>query len=428
MGVVGGHHRHRRAGEPGGNKADEAAIDQVCLNELDPAAAEQAGEPNHGRGVLGAAFGAQRECGHAELAHVLLKVTGWPDRSHDQPAAVQSCPVDQGTKVRVRPGVADQMEDRLWVHEASKHAGTTARDNSCVTRTPSVSAVIPVHNGEEYLADAVSSALNQTYPVRECLVVDDGSTDSTHAVAQAFGAPVRYVHQNQGGVSSARNHGARIADGEYVAFLDHDDVWRPEKLARQIEALSAVKAGMALCAMQLVDSELAPTGTLRLRSPGDLLTGMLTFDRTQLVSCSSTGLVDRAQLFAIGGFDQTLSMSADWDLLARMLLGPGIVYVDEPLTLYRVHGSNMSRHIPLMEHDMTRAFEKTFADPRLPAELKEKERLAYTRLYRMLAGSYLDAGARLKAAQMVLKGLGRHPSGVVDLMHPRRKSTSGPAA
>src|SRR5438067_9612199 len=95
-----------------------------------------------------------------------------------------------------------------------------------------VSAVIPVHNGENFLAQAVESVLDQTRPVLEVVVVDDGSTDGTAAVAQGFGAPVRHIPQAQSGVSAARNRGVREARGNLVAFLDHDDEWREDKLER----------------------------------------------------------------------------------------------------------------------------------------------------------------------------------------------------
>lgn len=275
--------------------------------------------------------------------------------------------------------------------------------------------MIPVHDGERFLADAIESVLAQTVPVMECLVIDDGSHDASATIAAAFGAPVRCLHQPQSGVSAARNHGLREARGGYVAFLDHDDVWCPPKLERQLDEMERTDAGMALCAVSLVGPDLEPLGSRRLSTPGDLLTGMLMFDDTEIVSCSSTGLVRRDTLLELGGFDEALSTSADWDLLARMLLGPGIAYVDEPLSLYRIHDSNMSRRIELMEQDMLRAYAKTFADPRLPPELRRRRTRAYARLYRMLAGSYRAAGRRRDAARTLARALARQPSLLLEL-------------
>ncbi len=98
----------------------------------------------------------------------------------------------------------------------------------------SVSVIIPTYNRVHFLKDAVQSALEQTHPPLEIIVVDDGSTDNTPSVCQAFPPPVRYLRQENQGVSAARNHGVRAAQGEYIAFLDSDDVWEPDKLAAQL--------------------------------------------------------------------------------------------------------------------------------------------------------------------------------------------------
>ena len=102
---------------------------------------------------------------------------------------------------------------------------------------PLISAVIPVYNGEAFVADAIRSVLAQTYPRVECVVVDDGSHDRTAEVIRSFGDVVRYLWKPTGGVASARNAGVSAARGEYVAFVDADDTWLPEKLDRQMGLL-----------------------------------------------------------------------------------------------------------------------------------------------------------------------------------------------
>ena len=286
--------------------------------------------------------------------------------------------------------------------------------NSATAHT--VSAVIPVHNGQQFLAEAIRSVLEQSRPALECIVIDDGSTDATADLVRGFGDDVVAVHQPRSGVAAARNRGAELARGELLAFLDHDDVWLPSKLERQVAALGRQDAAIALCAMRVVDRAGATLGIRRLRARDDLVAGMLLFDGTELVSCSSTGLVRRSAFLAIGGFDQHLSMSADWDLLLRMLLDGPVAYVDEPLVLYRQHGTNMSRDIGAMELDMTYAFGKAFAGGRLPDALRARERSAYGRLYRMLAGSYRDAGRRGDAARMLVQGVRRDPALVIELV------------
>jgi glycosyltransferase involved in cell wall biosynthesis len=285
---------------------------------------------------------------------------------------------------------------------------------------PTVSAVIPVHDGEDFVDEAVRSVLAQTAPVIECIVVDDGSTDATAAIVQAHGERVTYVHQPQGGVSAARNHGARLARGEVVAFLDHDDVWRETKLERQLPALADPAVTLVMCALDVVDASGAVTGTKRLGSVDRLVAGMLLFDGTPTLSCSSTGVFRREPFLAMGGFDTQLSMSADWDVLLRTLLQGRVAYVDEPLTRYRVHGANMSRSVAAMERDMRHAFGKTFADPALPPDLRRRRGEAYGRLYRMLAGSYRDHGQRLRAARALGVAMAHHPALAVELASRRR--------
>src|SRR5262245_38520357 len=97
-----------------------------------------------------------------------------------------------------------------------------------------ISCIIPVYNGELYLREAIESILAQTYQSREIIVIDDGSTDRTAAIAASYGDQIRYWRQPNAGPVVARNHGLGLAQREFVAFLDADDLWHQEKLARQI--------------------------------------------------------------------------------------------------------------------------------------------------------------------------------------------------
>src|SRR5262245_64311987 len=102
-----------------------------------------------------------------------------------------------------------------------------------------VSCIVPVHNGERYLAQAIQSIIGQTYSSLEIIIADDGSTDGTRDVAAGFGGRIQYLHQLNSGAASARNLGLRGANGEFVAFLDADDLWLPEKLERQMKCFMA---------------------------------------------------------------------------------------------------------------------------------------------------------------------------------------------
>jgi glycosyltransferase involved in cell wall biosynthesis len=102
-----------------------------------------------------------------------------------------------------------------------------------------VSVIVPAYNGERYLDEALRSAIGQSLPPSEVIVVDDGSTDGSAEIAERFGGPVHCIRQANTGVAGARNRGLSVATGEFVAFLDHDDVWPREKLRVQVAALRA---------------------------------------------------------------------------------------------------------------------------------------------------------------------------------------------
>lgn len=106
------------------------------------------------------------------------------------------------------------------------------------TPEPTISAIIPVHNGERYVAEALQSVLEQSRPPDEIIVVDDGSTDGTAAVVREFGAEVRCIHQSQAGQGAARNRGVSLCQGDLLSFLDADDLWVKDKLLLQKEALA----------------------------------------------------------------------------------------------------------------------------------------------------------------------------------------------
>lgn len=105
--------------------------------------------------------------------------------------------------------------------------------------TPLISVIIPVYNCERYLAEAVECVLRQSYSPHEVIVIDDGSRDGSARVAQSFGQSVRYRFQENAGIGAARNHGASLARGDMIAFLDADDLWLGDKSARQMAAFDA---------------------------------------------------------------------------------------------------------------------------------------------------------------------------------------------
>ena len=117
---------------------------------------------------------------------------------------------------------------------------------------PKVSVIIPTYNAARWIGETIDSVQSQTYKNYEIIVIDDGSVDSTREVLEKYIKNINYIYQDNKGVSSARNHGIKISAGEYIAFLDNDDIWLPDKLSLQIQVLESQKN----IAMIFTDGEL----------------------------------------------------------------------------------------------------------------------------------------------------------------------------
>jgi len=204
-----------------------------------------------------------------------------------------------------------------------------------------VSVVIPTYNRCQLVQLAIDSVLAQTYTDYELIVVDDGSTDGTgEALASRYGDRIRYVWQENQGESSARNRGISIARGKYIAFLDSDDLWCPEKLARQMALLERSPAvGLVFCQAQKIDE-------VGKRLPGPPIgadSSQLepTFENLCLhnfvAAGGSTAVMRKAVLEEVGGFDETIHFAEDWDLWLRTVLVTDIAGIPEPLASVRLH-------------------------------------------------------------------------------------------
>ena len=192
---------------------------------------------------------------------------------------------------------------------------------------PLVSVVIPTHNRAELLRRAIKSVLDQTYVNLEIIVVDDASSGNTHEVVADFGDPrIRYIrHESNRGGSAARNTGIRAATGEFIAFLDDDDEWEPEKTQEQLRLLQRYSA--VLC----TSNEPSP-GAEAYRSKStvdleDLRRGRFTAGGTGV-------LMTRAAIIKDVLFDETLPCYQDWDVFIRVAERCTIGYLNKPLVRY----------------------------------------------------------------------------------------------
>ncbi len=210
---------------------------------------------------------------------------------------------------------------------------------------PRVSVIIPAYNGvTRYLEQAIRSMLAQTYKDTELIVVDDASTDDTARLVLRFPQARYYKRATTGGQAAARNDGARLAKGEFLAFLDQDDLWEPTFLEETSAVLNAhPEAALVHCDGYQVnerneileyDAAIKHTAsvTQMLRGGHDVAT---------------SGSLFRKQCFdAVGGYDETLPVLEDIDLAIRLYQRFRIVHLPKPLYRHRLYGHNVSRDIP----------------------------------------------------------------------------------
>ena len=210
-----------------------------------------------------------------------------------------------------------------------------------------VSVIIPTYNRAEKLHKSISSVLAQTYTDFELLIIDDGSTDHTDEVVNSFAdTRIRYVKMPQnGGASAARNEGIRLAEGTWVAFHDSDDVWRPEKLERQMEYAECRTDFCAVYCSYLMykDEEI-------FRVPNDTWDGELEGDLfVPLLKRNSIGaptlLVKKSILEEIGGFDTSFKSLEDWELALRIAEKYRIGYVPEVLVEAYMSAGGVSSNV-----------------------------------------------------------------------------------
>jgi glycosyltransferase involved in cell wall biosynthesis len=228
--------------------------------------------------------------------------------------------------------------------------------------TPLVTVVIPTYNYAHFVTEAVDSALAQTYPAVEVIVVDDGSTDDTRAVLSRYGDRIRYIYQENGGLSAARNTGIRAAAGELVTFLDSDDAFHPRKVELHVRYMLAHPEVALLAAGAFID----PSEKWPELPPDPLAADPISLD--SLVSKNQFGctvVVWRKYFDEVGYFDENLRSVEDRDMWIRIAARHPIARLRAPLAYIRQHASSMSQDAAKMEHYDNMVLAKAFTLPEL---------------------------------------------------------------
>ena len=264
---------------------------------------------------------------------------------------------------------------------------------------PDVTVVVPTHDRSALLARTLSGVLSQREVAFEVVVVDDGSTDDTPALLAASNDPrLRSIRNEQSRmVAAARNQGIDAATAEWVAFLDDDDLWAPNKLARQLQAAQQSNASWVYCGFVQVDE------TMRVRSggpppPAERVRAELPF-RNVLPAGSSVVMASRKLLHEVGTFDPSLNKLEDWDLWIRLAAAEQPACVPDPLVAYVEHGAMSS----LRRGDFLRELDTI--DQRY-APLRGGRRLDRRTWYRWMGWSALRAGSRVGAVDAYARAVG----------------------
>ena len=248
---------------------------------------------------------------------------------------------------------------------------------------PRISVVLTTHNGASrgYLVEAIESVINQSYENYELLIVDDGSSDHTRKQCSLFleNPKVRYLHQENKGLAGARNTGIQASGGEFICFLDDDDVWKPDKLQRQIDFIEARLSksdnwGLVFTWLELIDAQGTVISFRGKRAEGRIYKKLVL---ENIIYAPSSVLVKREVFEDIGLFDESLLSCEDWDMWLRISKKYLVFPVKQYLVQYREHQNTMSADFDRMLSSAMIVLDKILQET--PGEICAKR--AYASLY-----------------------------------------------
>ncbi len=208
----------------------------------------------------------------------------------------------------------------------------------------SVSVIIPTYNGGEHLLDAVNSVLQQTLAPLEIIVVDDGSQEDVLRTLSSVSQRISYIRQDNAGPSAARNRGIKAARGEFIAFLDDDDLWHPTKIEAQLRCMSQDPAcGLVYSIPDYIDSH----GSIVYHTkPEPCPSGYVYYDflKRNYIYTPSTTLIRASVFEMIGVFDENTSQWEDYDLWMRIAKHYNVLFCSVAIIYYRLSDSGISKN------------------------------------------------------------------------------------
>jgi glycosyltransferase involved in cell wall biosynthesis len=271
---------------------------------------------------------------------------------------------------------------------------------------PTISVIIPVYNGAKTIKETIESVLNQTWQNFELLVINDGSNDATLEIIQTIkDTRIQVFSYPNSGVSASRNRGLTKAEGEFISFIDADDLWTPDKLELQLQALQDhPQAAVAYSWSDWIDQ----SGKF-LRKGGHITVNGKAYEKLLLrdfIESGSNPLIKKQALDEVGDFDQSLTSAEDWDMWLRLAAKNEFITVEVPQILYRISPNSASFNIAKMESASLKVIQRVFAEtPELTKLKRETLASRYNYLtFKALEGS-LNRKNGLTAARFLVQTL-----------------------
>lgn len=253
---------------------------------------------------------------------------------------------------------------------------------------PRISVIIPAYNCDRTIAQTVNSVLTQTFGDLELIVIDDGSQDKTLEILSNISDPrVQVFSYPNAGVSATRNRGIAKATGDFIAFLDSDDLWTPDKLETQLEALqNDPDAAVAYSWTDYIDEN----GQF-LRSGTHVTATGWVYDKLlvqNFLENGSSALIRQDALDRVGGFDESLFGPEDWDLYLRLAANDRFVAIPRVQILYRISTQSVSTNLQRQERQCLQVIDRGFKNA--SADLQSRKRASLANLYQYLAFKALE--------------------------------------
>lgn len=290
-----------------------------------------------------------------------------------------------------------------------KTSTATSEDTSSL-----ISIIIPAYNSEEYLHIAIESALRQTYKYFEIIIVDDGSTDNTTDIAKSYADKhsdkIFYFHQDNGGVSSARNLGLTKIKGEYIAFLDADDFWHEDKIKWQVECFKNYPT-IDLCHTKVeFNAQLGSTNNHRIiRDPKFEYRDFIELFKNPYLATSSV-MLKASMLKDLGGFDESLKTAEDIDLYLRSTFNKSYGYINEILC-YKVFNPNSLSESEQSYLDNLKVLDNfLYKNPTFKRTNSNLTNIVYSTVLHKYGNYQLSIGRINESRNNIIKSLKYHPS------------------